>query len=49
MSTNATEANTNEYSRFDDLKSTVDKTKAKEYFEKQEDGISTIQNKYQQA
>lgn len=36
MGTNVTEANINEYGRFDDLKSTVDKTKAKVYFEKQE-------------
>jgi type I restriction enzyme R subunit len=33
MNTNVTEANINEYGRFDDLKSTVDKTKAKAYFE----------------
>ncbi len=33
MNTNVTEANINEYGRFDDLKSTVDKTKAKTYFE----------------
>jgi type I restriction enzyme R subunit len=36
MGTNVTEANINEYGRFDDLKSTVDKTKAKTYFENQE-------------
>lgn len=36
MGTNVTEANINEYGRFDDLKSTVDKTKAKIYFENQE-------------
>jgi type I restriction enzyme R subunit len=34
MDLGATEKNLNEYGRFDDLKSTVDKTKAKEYFEK---------------
>ena len=33
MSTNVTEANINEYGRFDDLKSTVDKANAKTYFE----------------
>ncbi|MBL0300578.1 MAG: type I restriction endonuclease subunit R [Cytophagaceae bacterium] len=33
MSTNVTEANINEYGRFDDLKSTVDKAKARTYFE----------------
>ncbi len=36
MDLGATEKNLNEYGRFDDLKSTVDKTKAKEYFEKLE-------------
>ncbi|MBK6978366.1 MAG: hypothetical protein IPH28_15750 [Cytophagaceae bacterium] len=36
MGTNVTEANINEYGRFDDLKSTVDKAKARTYFEKQE-------------
>lgn len=34
MNTNVTESNINEYGRFDDLKNTVDKNKAKEYFEK---------------
>ncbi|KIX20723.1 DEAD/DEAH box helicase [Flavobacterium sp. 316] len=34
MDSNITEKNINEYGRFDDLKSTVDKDKAKEYFEK---------------
>ncbi len=33
MITQITEDNINEYSRFDDLKATVDKTKAKAYFE----------------
>jgi len=33
MNTNATEANLNEYGRFDDLKETVNKQKAKAYFE----------------
>ncbi len=33
MSANATEANLNEYGRFDDLKETIDKQKAKVYFE----------------
>jgi len=36
MNTNVTELNINEYGRFDELKSTVDKSKAKEYFEKLE-------------
>jgi type I restriction enzyme R subunit len=36
MSTNVTEANINEYGRFDELKNTVDKVKAKAYFENQE-------------
>lgn len=39
MSSGVTEANINEFGRFDELKSTVDKNKAKEYFEKLE-GIS---------
>ncbi len=34
MNTNITELNINEYGRFDELKSTVDKSKAKEYFER---------------
>ena len=33
MDSGVTEKNINEYGRFDDLKSTVDKTKAKEFFE----------------
>jgi type I restriction enzyme R subunit len=33
MNTNVTEANINEYGRFDELKATVDKQKAKAYFE----------------
>jgi len=33
MNTNITAANTNEYGRFDELKATVDKAKAKAYFE----------------
>lgn len=33
MNTNITEANINEYGRFDELKATVDKQKAKAYFE----------------
>ena len=33
MRTNVTEANINEFGRFDDLKATVDKAKAKAYFE----------------
>jgi hypothetical protein len=33
MNTNITEANLNEYGRFDDLKATIDKQKAKAYFE----------------
>ena len=36
MDSGITEKNINEYGRFDDLKSTVDKNKAKEYFEKLE-------------
>ena len=33
MNTHVTEANLNEYGRFDELKATVDKQKAKAYFE----------------
>jgi len=33
MNTNTTEANLNEYGRFDDLKETIEKAKAKAYFE----------------
>ncbi len=33
MNANATEANLNEYGRFDDLKETIDKQKARAYFE----------------
>ncbi|MDY0104716.1 MAG: HsdR family type I site-specific deoxyribonuclease [Lentimicrobium sp.] len=36
MNTNVSEININEYGRFDELKSTIDKSKAKEYFEKLE-------------
>lgn len=36
MSSGLTEANINEYGRFDELKNTADKNKAKEYFEKLE-------------
>ena len=36
MDTNITDSNINEYGRFNDLVSTVDKAKAKEYFEKLE-------------
>jgi type I restriction enzyme R subunit len=36
MNSGVTELNINEYGRFDELKSTVDKAKAKEYFEKLE-------------
>jgi type I restriction enzyme R subunit len=36
MILNLNSLNINEYGRFDDLKSTVDKTKAKAYFEKLE-------------
>ena len=36
MNANATEANLNEYGRFDDLKKTVDKQKAQAYFERLE-------------
>ena len=36
MNTLTTEANLNEYGRFDDLKASIDKQKAKAYFEKQE-------------
>ncbi|MFM1829012.1 MAG: hypothetical protein RL624_1253 [Bacteroidota bacterium] len=38
MSSGVTELNINEYGRFDDLKKTIDKNKAKEYFEKLEGG-----------
>lgn len=41
MGMRLTKANINEYGRFDELKRTVDKVKAKEYFEKKE-GISLI-------
>ena len=34
MRANITEANINEYGRFDELKATVDRDKAKAYFEK---------------
>lgn len=37
MDSGVTEKNINEYGRFDDLKSTVDKSKAKTYFEKLEE------------
>ena len=33
MNSKITEANINEYGRFDDLKETIDKDKAKKYFE----------------
>ena len=33
MNTNTTEASLNEYGRFDELKATIDKQKAKAYFE----------------
>lgn len=36
MDTRVNDSNINEYGRFDDLKNTVNKAKAKEYFEKQE-------------
>lgn len=36
MGSRVTESNINEFGRFDELKSTVDKTKAKAYFEKKE-------------
>lgn len=36
MNTNITDANLNEYGRFDELKATVDKQKAKAYFERKE-------------
>lgn len=36
MNANVSEANINEYGRFDELKNSVDKNKAKEYFEKLE-------------
>jgi len=36
MAANVNEANINEYGRFDDLKASVDKSKAKEYSEKLE-------------
>jgi type I restriction enzyme R subunit len=37
MNSGITDSNINEYGRFDELKETVDKNKAKEYFEKLED------------
>jgi type I restriction enzyme R subunit len=40
MAANVTEASINEFGRFDDLKASVDKVKAKEYFEKMDN--STI-------
>jgi type I restriction enzyme R subunit len=36
MNTHVTEANLNEYGRFDDLKATIDKQKAQVYFEARE-------------
>ena len=36
MDSGVTDENINEYGHFDDLKSTVDKSKAKEYFEELE-------------
>ena len=36
MAANVNEASINEFGRFDDLKASVDKAKAKEYFEKLE-------------
>ena len=39
MNTNVTESNINSYGRFDDLKSSVDKVKAKAYFEKIEGNL----------
>lgn len=44
MSSGVTELNINEFGRFDELKKTIDKNKAKEYFEKLE-GISLPQFK----
>jgi len=44
MNTGLTESNMNEFGRFDDLKSTVDKDKAKEYFEKLEGVIISPKN-----
>lgn len=37
IASSVTDANINEYGRFDELKNTVDKTKAKQYFEKLEE------------
>jgi type I restriction enzyme R subunit len=37
MNTHVTDANLNEYGRFDDLKATIDKQKAKAYFEAHEE------------
>ncbi|WP_342424529.1 HsdR family type I site-specific deoxyribonuclease [Paenibacillus sp. FSL E2-0178] len=39
MAANVTEASINEFGRFDDLKASIDKVKAKEYFEKLDDSI----------
>ncbi|MCI5144095.1 MAG: hypothetical protein D3923_00890, partial [Candidatus Electrothrix sp. AR3] len=38
MNTGVSEATINEYGRFDELKNSVDKAKAKAYFEQQEGG-----------
>ena len=43
------ESNINEYGRFDDLKSTVDKARAKEYFEKKENRTISLKDVNQKA
>lgn len=43
MNSNITKSNINEYNRFDDLKDTIDKYKAKQYFE-QKEGSAIPQN-----
>ena len=50
MNSGVTESNLNEYGRFDDLKNSVDKSKAKEYFEKLESKkTSPFQNKHKSS
>jgi type I restriction enzyme R subunit len=50
MNTGINELNINEYGRFDELKITVDKIKAKEYFKKLEDAsIASFKNKHQSS
>ena len=46
MNSNITPGNINEYGRFDDLKNTIDKEKAKLYFENRGRFIVSVQGKY---